>query len=282
VDVLARYERHQQNKGLLPRSIERIQADLRSFQRSLGGGSLTRASREQAESWLGDRRGRTRYNLISCLHSFYQWAVAEELAESDPTARIVRPKLRQNLPRPIADDDLCLSLKLAYPRMRAWLSLMAFAGLRCQEVAGIRGPDVMLARNPPTLLVAAGKGAKERMVPVAIELEKALLDWGIPKKGPLFRTRTGRPFSPVEVSRQTSLYFESIGVAAVAHMCRHWFGTTVYALTKDPRLVQELMGHATLAQVMVYTKVVPMDSADVVRGLKLNGNGHRSEQQRLL
>jgi site-specific recombinase XerD len=53
---------------------------------------------------------------------------------------------------------------------------------------------------------------------------------------------------------------------------RHWFGTTVYRATKDLRLVQELMGHESIAVTQVYALVVPLDGAEVVRGLHLNGH----------
>ncbi len=62
--------------------------------------------------------------------------MAEDLTETDPTARIVRPKQRRVLPRPIGDEDLELAIRTAPAQMRAMLTLAAFAGLRVQEIDG--------------------------------------------------------------------------------------------------------------------------------------------------
>jgi site-specific recombinase XerC len=62
-------------------------------------------------------------------------------------------------------------------------------------------------------------------------------------------------------------YLRSVGVDATAHQLRHWFGTTVYARSKDLRLTQELMGHASRATTAIYTAWSPLDAARVVCGL---------------
>lgn len=276
--LLARYREDQAQRGLTTSTIRRMRDNLRSFALSLPEGqSMLDATRDDVETWLASRgarsggtiSARTRYTLISCVHRFYEWAMREELVDADPTANIVRPRLRRTLPRPISDGDLQTALELAEPRMRAWLALMAYAGLRCQEVAGVRVEDLMLHLEPPMLLVAAAKGGRERTVPVAEAAELAIRSYGLPRSGPLFLTYAGRPFSPQTVSRETSEYLAAIGISATAHQLRHWFATKMYALTHDLVLVQELLGHASIATTRIYVAFDPGQAADVVRRLRV-------------
>jgi len=113
-----------------------------------------------------DRRGLcavTRRAWLSHLHSFYVWAINEDLTEVDPTVRIVRPKLRRRLPRPADSSDLRRALSVANPIMRCWILLAAYQGLRCCEIAGVRRDDI--TQDPPILRVI-GKGDKERSIPL--------------------------------------------------------------------------------------------------------------------
>ena len=104
----------QERRGNLPRSIEKRQGSLRAFGRWLAPRGLLDASREDVETFLDRRKGqggrkihsRTGYVWLSHFKAFYRWAMVEELVERDPTAAIIRPKMRRTLPRPIDDDDL--------------------------------------------------------------------------------------------------------------------------------------------------------------------------------
>ncbi len=103
----------------------------------------------------------------------------------------MRPKLPRHLPRPIGTDDLNRALLAADPRMRAWLTLAAYAGLRCVEIAGLRAEDVHLDREPPVLHLVKTKGAKERIVPLGPLVSAALRGYGLPLSGPVFTRDRG-------------------------------------------------------------------------------------------
>jgi len=270
--LLKEYQREQRHRNLRPESIRRRSDDLRSFARFLGDTDLMDATHVHVEAWLATRgkAPRTRYNLISSVSCFYQWAMRVELADHDPTARVTRPRLRRYLPRPILDADLAYAIRVAPPKMRAWLSLMAYSGLRCQEVAGVHAADLLWHLDPPMLLVSQAKGGNERTVPLSSDAEAALRAYGVPRHGPVFVRPSGRPFSPAYVSRETSVYLANLGIDATAHQLRHWFATKVYVATLDIRATQELLGHASPTTTAIYTAFAASSATGVVRTLSVN------------
>lgn len=229
------------------------------------------ASREQIDEWL-DSLGlvpRSRSKYLSHLHNFYVWAIREGLTETDPTVLIPRPKLPKLLPRPIKDADLELALRLAPPKVGAMLSLACYEGLRCHEIAAMETEWLWTAREDP-LLIITGKGGKERLVPLAAETELALQRYGLPRSGPVFRSRFNRPYHPVSISNMCSRYLRSKGIDATAHQLRHWFGTEVYRQSRDILLTQELLGHADVSTTRGYVALSPdPGAAEMVRNLSV-------------
>lgn len=253
VREVADFTTYMRRRGLAKGTIEKRRMYLSAF-----GGWLERplltATTDEIERFLDSRQvcARTRYCWLSHLHSFYAWAIDHELTDRDPTGRIDRPKLRQLLPRPLGEADLEVALANADRVMSAWLHLAAYAGLRCAEIASLEASDVL--ESEATLHVT-GKGDKERMVPAHPKVLLALRAAGIPRTGPLFRRPRGGRYTAAMVSREISLYFEGLGIAATAHQLRHRFATRALAATGDLRAVQELLGHASPQTTAVYTRV---------------------------
>lgn len=185
---------------------------------------------------------RSRYHWISHLHAFYDFARRNGHTAVDPTLAIQRPRLDRLLPRPIADADLALGLELAGTRMHTWLTLMAYGGLRCAEVAALERSSVLDSMGA---LRVVGKGRKERVVPMHPLVADALARHGMPRGGLIFRRADGSAWPAAKVSRAVSVYFDEIGVDATAHQLRHWFGTMVQRESGDIRTTQELLGHAS-------------------------------------
>src|SRR5690606_22330993 len=112
---------------------------------------------------------------LSHLAGFYRWCVVEGYRDDDPTMRVPRPKLPRNLPHPIPEDDLARAIALAEPtRVRPWLMLAAYAGLRACEIAPLRGEDLWWHTDPPLLVIQQGKGGDMGTVPIAPDLEAEL------------------------------------------------------------------------------------------------------------
>lgn len=252
-ELIKGFTRDQLRRGLEPTTIEVRRNKLRHFGGWLEPRSLLAATQEDIEAFLDDRGGRsgrglearTRYAWISHLHCFYVWAMRTGHIERDPTAWIVRPKLRRLLPRPIGDEDLAAALCLAGRRHRAMLMLGAYAGLRCKEIAELRREDVLDTYQPPRLM-AHGKGSTDRFVPLHPHVLEGLRRLPMPSRGPIFlHPRTGAPMTPGQVSAEMTAFFDGLGMAERFHQLRHWFGTRVQDEIGDLRVTQELMGHAS-------------------------------------
>jgi site-specific recombinase XerD len=241
-------------RGLAARTITERDRTLDLLERFLPGVPLPGVTREDIELFLDSRpiSKRTRCVYLSHLHAFYAWCLDEGWVTADPTARIQRPRLPRMIPRPIADDDLLHAMSSAQPRMRAWLCLAAYEGLRCKEIAGLRREDVLDRHVPPVLRVWHGKGDHQAVLPLNPVTAWALNTSGLPSRGYVFLNRQGRAISPKTVSAMGNRYLHELGLEATMHQLRHWFGTAVWSLTKDMRVTQEMMRHASPATTAGY------------------------------
>lgn len=267
--LLSQFSAHQRQRGVLPSSITRREADIRKFDLWLEPGTLIDATPADIEAFLAGRGwcDVTRYAFISHLHAFYRWAVRQELVELDPTAFIDRPRVRRGLPRPITNDDLSYLLAESTGRMRAWLMLAGFAGLRCIEISRLERCDVVT--DELHYLRVLGKGDKERIVPLHPLVLEALRQADMPRSGVLWRTGGGYPFSGSLVSQTANRWIHGMGVDATMHRLRHWFGTHCYQLTQDILAVADLMGHSNPTTTSIYAKFNNRVARDAVFGLTL-------------
>lgn len=193
----------------------------------------------------------SRTTYLAHVRGFYRWATIEGLRADDPTRRLMRPRIPRAVPRPVSDSDVALALAATSDRVRPWVALAAFAGLRCAEIAGLRGEEVHRDADPPVVVVATGKGDRDRVVPWAATLDRFV---AVPRHGLVFARLDGQPGpnSPGRVSAVASEELRSVGIAATLHQFRHRFATATYAACGDIRVVQELMGHASPTTTAVY------------------------------
>ena len=205
---------------------------------------------------------------------FYAWAVAGGLLEDSPAAGLPVPARVRRLPRPVAEADLFAAVAGAPPRIRPWLVLAGWAGLRACEIAGLRREQVLDTARPPVLVIAveATKGRRERVVPLCEFALGELLPC-LPAAGWVFRRLDGAPGpnSAARVSQLANRYLHQAGTAASLHQLRHRFGTEAYRARRDLRLVQELLGHADPATTAGYAAIAPADAAAVVDALPAPG-----------
>lgn len=208
---------------------------------------------------------------VSAARAFYVWLVEEDRLTVNPARRIPVPKLGRQLPRPIGLHDLITAITKAPQPIRIWLVLAAFMGLRCKEIALLRRECILDTLPRPMLLVAADatKGVNERMVPLSSFVLGELHAYGMPGSGWMFPRKDGKPGPnrPARVSQAIGLFLRSIGILASAHMGRHYFATELLRETKNARMVQEMLGHQTMASVAVYTLIVQDDAAAAMEAL---------------
>lgn len=211
---------------------------------------------------VAGRSPETRRAYVSHVRAWYKWALKMRYVADDPSECLTRPRLVRGLPRPVSDVDFRRATEGARPKMAAWLFLAGFCGLRCQEIAGLQWGDLMLTPEGNTLLIREGKGGKERVVPVPTPVLEALVAFGRKRSGPMFLGLDGRQMQPSSVSSNINAHLQRRGIPVTAHQFRHRFATTAYQLTKDIRLVQELMGHespTTTARYAAYDKSQTVD-----------------------
>jgi site-specific recombinase XerD len=212
---------------------------------------------------------------LSQVREFFKWLRIEGLRDDDPAQRLARPRLARRLPRPIPEDQLFTAVQEAPPRIRPWLVLAGWAGLRAKEIAFLRRERVIETGRPPGILIAADatKGTTERYVPMSDFVQEELVPV-LPASGWVFRRLDGNrgPNTPGLVSKLAGEHLRACGIAATLHQLRHRFGTVSHELSQDLRVVQELMGHQTLATTALYTKISSASAVAAVQALPAPGH----------
>ena len=195
---------------------------------------------------IAGRAAESRRSYVCHLRAFYRWAVVTGIVECNPTEVLTLPVVPQHLPRPIDEDELAEALNVARPKMRAMLTLAAFAGLRCCEIATLDWSDF---RREPSgaafIVIRKGKGSKQRTVEVGRTVVQALQAFGPKRRGPMFLGQDGAQIGARSVSSSINRFLRVHGIDATAHQLRHRYGTVAYQLSHDLRMVQEQLGHAS-------------------------------------
>jgi integrase/recombinase XerD len=149
-------------------------------------------------------------------------------------------------------------------RDRAALETLYATGCRASEVAGLRPADLDLEAG---LVRCIGKGNKERRVPLGSRAIAALRDYLLrdrpalvlrrPETATVFVSKSGRPLSRTALWEIVKRAARQAGLAGDVspHTLRHSFATHLLAGGADLRVVQEMLGHASIATTQIYTRV---------------------------
>lgn len=264
-DLVRQHARHMTALGRRPRTIDSRRACLLRIE-AVAGKPLTELTREDVEDYLEvQRAAATKRVYLAHLRAFYHWALDEGLVATDPTRRVVGPKLPRAVPRPMSEADLERALATADPQVRAWMMLAAFAGLRACEIALVRGEHIVRGTSP-YLVLPETKGGGSATVPLPDVLLREFARW--PESGPLWQARG--PVHYQVVSRKVNAHLRSLGIRAGLHSLRHRFGTQTYISSgHDIRQTQELLRHASPATTAVYTQLDPTTGLGVVNALPI-------------
>lgn len=202
---------------------------------------------------IAGRSAETRRAYTCHIRALYRWMLKTGLIDTDPSTTLTLPRVGKHLPRPVPEDDLAVALAAARPKLHAMLTLASYGGLRCCEVAGLEWADIRRDDDKHAHLHVQGKGDKDRLVRVGHTVIRSLQHYGIQKRGAVFLGANGRQITASGVSRAINRHLAHCDIDATAHQLRHRYGTIAYRLSKDPRMVQEQMGHASADTTAIYT-----------------------------
>lgn len=214
-------------------------------------------------------RARTTARLLSVLKRFYQYQVREGRLVEDPSLLVDAPRLPKSLPKSLTENEV--EALLAAPplddmlglRDRTLLEVLYATGLRVSELVGLRCNQVNLRQG---VVRITGKGAKERLVPVG----EVALDWitrymeqarpELVRSHPsdiLFPTRRGKVMTRQAFWQLVKRYAIHAGILhePSPHTLRHAFATHLLNHGADLRVVQMLLGHASISTTQIYTHV---------------------------
>lgn len=209
------------------------------------------------------------YLQIAALRAFYRFCEQERLLPENVAEHLSLPRRWKRLPKSLSDEEINRLLQPpAQPTPgdlcdQAVLELAYASGLRLAELRQLRLEQLHLEAGFVTVV---GKGNKERVVPMGRPAVAALqhyLEAGRPRlvtpRSPaaVFLTRRGTPFAAVTLWLRIKQRAARAGIArnVTPHMLRHSFATHLLEHGADLRVIQELLGHASIGTTEIYTHV---------------------------
>jgi len=284
-------------RGLAPATIRAYRGDLRDFHLSLREAPWDR-SPDAAVNYLAEKtkrgqiaprgqrgeRGLAPTSLrrrAAALKGFYRFAYGEGLIEVDVASHLDLPRQSRRLPDTLDIHDVERLLEAAAAagaRDRALLELLYAAGLRVSEALGLDREDLSI---DGAFVRVIGKGDKERLVPIGEEALDALAAWMAGPRaallarhhvqpvrgGPLFLGDRGRRLARQQAWAVVTTAALRAGLSGNVspHTLRHSFATHLLEGGADLRVVQELLGHASISTTQLYTHLTGERIRDVYR-----------------
>lgn len=220
---------------------------------------------------------------IASIRTFYKYLFRERLVETNPAINLNAPKRPKSLPKFLTVDEIekvLNGIKIDTPagfRNRAILELLWATGMRVSELSGLNFGSLNLNSNEITVF---GKGSKERIVLVSdraktylnryLETARSLVAKGYrleptTDSSPVFINNTGYRLQDKTIRNVINDVVNSIELPkkVTPHMFRHSFATKLIENGADLRVVQELLGHASISNTQIYTHVSTQHLKDV-------------------
>lgn len=226
------------------------------------------------------------YLEIAALRAFYRFTENEKLLPVNAAESLSLPRRWKRLPKSLTDQEIAQLLAPEAPKKgekpgemagrlcdQAVMELAYASGLRLAELRNLRLEQLHLDAS---FINVIGKGNKERVVPVGRQAVAAInlyLEAGRPKlvtpRSPanLFLTRRGTPFASPTLWLRIKHCVRRAGITrnVTPHMLRHSFATHLLEHGADLRVIQELLGHASISTTEIYTHVTGKRLRDIHR-----------------
>ena len=255
-------------KGLSENTLEAYRRDLSNFFDFCNDIDISKIQRTQINSYVRNLHEK-KYSptsimrKIASLRGFFKWACANEKTKSNPTLTLEQPKIPQKLPKVMTAEEINSILNQDLSKLhRVIIELLYGCGLRVSELVNLKINDYDLNGK---YLECTGKGSKDRIVPLgkkaisAIknylpEREYTLQKYNLQSKQLLINEKG------TQVTRQEVYTFiheqgKKLHKAISPHTLRHTFATHLLENGADLRVVQELLGHASISNTQIYTHV---------------------------
>ncbi|MBS0652552.1 MAG: site-specific tyrosine recombinase XerD [Verrucomicrobia bacterium] len=261
-------------KGLSSNTVAAYRRDLEMFfdlLKGKGKQELTEVAESDVIAFLAQLKSQQYASSSVCrslvaVKVFFRFFKREKLISVDPTANLDSPKLWQLIPEVLTYKEVDALLKCPDPsdpmgaRDRAIFEVMYASGLRVSEVCGLNLFDI----SENTVRVK-GKGGKERIIPIAQAAIEAVDHYLIhfrsappdQKDVPLFVSSQGKRIDRTLVWQRIKLYGKKAGIdkPLSPHTLRHSFATHLLENGADLRVIQEMLGHASVATTDRYTHI---------------------------
>lgn len=213
---------------------------------------------------------------ISALRTFYKYLYRERVVEANPVTSVSAPKRGKTLPKFLTKDEveqILNNVNIESPagfRNRTILELLWATGMRISELSGLNYGDLNLEHNE---IKVFGKGSKERIVLISdraksylqrymeharnLVVEKGFKAPQLQENAPVFINNTGYRLNPKTIRNVINNIVEKISLSqkVTPHMFRHSFATHLIENGADLRVVQELLGHASISNTQIYTHI---------------------------
>ena len=271
---LMSFLQHERERNLLPvgRASSRAGVGATSNETGSSGASPHQSSPRRLSS-------ESVYLEIAALRAFYRFAENEKFLPVNVAENLSLPRRWKRLPKALSNQEIEKLLVSEMPETpqslcdQAILELAYASGLRLSELRNLRLEQLHLEAG---FINVIGKGNKERVVPVgrkAVEALNRYVDAGRPKlvtpRSPanVFLTKRGTPFASVTLWLRIKRRVRRAGVErnVTPHMLRHSFATHLLEHGADLRVIQELLGHASIGTTEIYTHVTGNRLRDVHR-----------------
>ena len=213
---------------------------------------------------------------IASIKGFFRYLCFKRIIKKNPSISIVSPKLPKKLPKvlTISELDKILSEKLDLQDF-AIVELLYSAGIRVSELTELELRNLDLTQN---IIKVFGKGSKERLVPIGKKCSETLKKYlkkrelialKYNSKPYLFLNSDGTKITRQKVYKLIHSLGSLVGKNISPHTIRHSFATHLLERGADLRVVQELLGHASIVTTQLYTHVSKKTLREVY--FKING-----------
>ncbi len=212
---------------------------------------------------------------IAVLRTFFKFLYREGVISTNPAKGIHSPKKNKTLPKFLTEEEteeILNNIKISTPagyRNKVILELLYASGMRVSELSGLNFSDLNIENNE---IRVVGKGSKERIVLISdrvkdflnnyIKTARPLINTEGPKtettdESPVFINKTGFRLHPQSIRAAIKETVELIQLPkhVTPHVFRHSFATKLLNHGADLRVVQELLGHASISNTQIYTHV---------------------------